>query len=73
MTNYKHKVHYYETDKMGIVHHSNYAVWYEQARTEFIRHFGLSYGDMEKAGILKRTGKGKLHILDQEAIRQLAG
>ena len=29
--------------------------------------------EMEKAGILKRTGKGKLHILDQEAIRQLAG
>lgn len=45
-------VRYAETDQMGIVHHSNYAVWYEQARTEFIRHFGLSYGDMEKAGIL---------------------
>jgi len=44
-------VRYAETDQMGIVHHSNYAVWYEQARTEFIRHFGLSYGEMEKRGI----------------------
>lgn len=44
-------VRYAETDQMGIVHHSNYAVWYEQARTEFIRHFGLSYKEMEKMGV----------------------
>lgn len=44
-------VRYAETDQMGIAHHSNYAVWYEQARTEFIRHFGLSYGEMEKLGV----------------------
>lgn len=44
-------VRYAETDQMGIVHHSNYAVWYEQARTEFIRCLGSSYGQIEKDGV----------------------
>ena len=41
-------VRYAETDQMGIAHHSNYAVWFEQARTEFIRSLGITYGEMEK-------------------------
>ena len=45
-------VRYAETDQMGIVHHSVYPIWYEAARTEFIRSFGLSYSDMEKAGVM---------------------
>ncbi len=43
---------YAETDQMGIVHHSIYAVWYELARTDFIKHIGMSYTDMEQMGIL---------------------
>jgi acyl-CoA thioester hydrolase len=35
---------------MGIVHHSVYAVWFEQARTEFFRMAGASYADMEAEG-----------------------
>lgn len=45
-------VRYAETDMMGIVHHSRYYPWFEQARTDFIKGAGLSYSDMEKDGIL---------------------
>lgn len=48
----KIQVRYAETDKMGIVHHSVYPVWYEVGRTEFLRKIGLSYSEMEKMGIL---------------------
>ena len=51
---YKHtariEVRYAETDQMGIVHHSVYAVWFEQARTEYFRTAGASYADMEAEG-----------------------
>ncbi len=43
---------YAETDQMGIIHHSVYPVWYEVARTEFIREAGLPYSEMEKAGVM---------------------
>ena len=45
-------VRYAETDQMGIVHHSNYAVWFEAARTDFFAALGYQYADMEDAGIL---------------------
>lgn len=47
----KWRVQYYETDKMNIVHHSNYIRYFETARTELIRSWGYSYDDIEKAGI----------------------
>ena len=50
--NSKLRVRYYETDKMGVVHHSNYIRYYECARTEMMIHLGLSYGEMEKNGIM---------------------
>ena len=45
------RVQYYETDKMGIVHHSNYVRYFETARTEYLRDSGLAYDEMEKASI----------------------
>ncbi len=45
-------VRYAETDKMGIVHHSNYPVWYEVGRSDFIKMFGTSYTEMEENGIM---------------------
>ena len=47
ITETKIVVRYAETDQMGIAHHANYAVWFEQARTEFIKSFGISYSEME--------------------------
>jgi acyl-CoA thioester hydrolase len=45
-------VRYAETDQMGIVHHSNYAVWFEAGRTDFIRKMGLPYSKIEESGAL---------------------
>lgn len=45
---YQRKVQYYETDKMGIVHHSNYIRWFEEARTEYMLENGINYDEVEK-------------------------
>jgi acyl-CoA thioester hydrolase len=45
-------VRYAETDKMGIVHHSNYLIWFEAGRTDFIKGSEISYSQMEERGIL---------------------
>ena len=52
MTSYKHKVQYYETDKMGIVHHSNYIRWMEEARVELLEKLDWSYDQLEKVGLV---------------------
>ena len=46
------KVSYYETDKMAIVHHSNYVRWLEEARIDFLEQMGFPYDEMEKNGIM---------------------
>lgn len=48
----KIKVRYVETDKMGIVHHSNYYAWFEVGRGDFIEDSGISYDNIEKQGIM---------------------
>ena len=48
---YVRRVCYYETDKMGIVHHSNYIRWLEEARIDYTRRHGVSYADIEAAGV----------------------
>ncbi len=49
---YHHKVQYYETDKMGIVHHSNYIRWMEEARVDFLRQIGWDFDKLEAMGLL---------------------
>lgn len=49
---YKHKVQYYETDKMGFVHHSNYIRWFEEARSDFFEKIGAPYSATEAMGII---------------------
>ena len=44
------RVRYGETDQMGVVHHANYVLYAEEARTELMRHHGSSYAQMEKDG-----------------------
>jgi len=41
------RVRYAETDQMGVVYHSNYLIWFEVGRVEFIRGLGLDYNRME--------------------------
>ena len=71
MDTYTHKVQYYETDKMGCVHHSNYIRWMEEARVELLDRLGIGFSMMETRGIispvvgiqcrLRRAGKRPGH------------
>lgn len=49
---YKHVVQYYETDKMGITHHSNYIRWMEEARIDFLAQIGWDFAKLEALGIV---------------------
>lgn len=49
---YERKVFYYETDKMGIVHHSNYIRIFEEARVSFINQIGIPFEDIESMGLM---------------------
>jgi acyl-CoA thioester hydrolase len=46
------RVRYVETDKMGIVHHSNYLIWFEVGRSDLCRARGFSYSQMEEDNAL---------------------
>lgn len=45
------RVNYSETDQMGVVYHARYLVWLDVARTEHLRRSGMSYRDLELAGL----------------------
>ena len=46
------RVHYQDTDQMGVAHHSNYVGWFEIGRTEMMRDAGFAYSEMERLGLL---------------------
>jgi acyl-CoA thioester hydrolase len=48
----KIRVRYAETDAMGIVYHSNYYIWFEVGRGDFMRRFDMSYKQMEESGVI---------------------
>ena len=48
---YKRRAQYHETDQMGIIHHSNYVKWMEEARVRFMDAMGFGYREMEEHGI----------------------
>ena len=43
---------YAETDQMGVIHHSVYPVWFEAARTEYIKMAGMTYTQLERSGVM---------------------
>ncbi len=49
---YERRAYYYETDRMGIVHHSNYIRWFEEARIYFLEKAGYPYAKMEAEGVM---------------------
>lgn len=49
---YERKAFYYETDSMGIVHHSNYIRWFEEVRVAYMTDRGYSYSRMESEGVM---------------------
>ena len=52
MNAYQHIVQYYETDKMGITHHSNYVRWMDEARIDFLSQLGWDYARLEELGVI---------------------
>lgn len=49
---FERKINYYETDKMGVVHHSNYIRFFEEARCNFLENAGLPYDMLEEKGLM---------------------
>ena len=59
----KIRVRYGETDKMGYVYYGNYAEYYEVARTEFIRKYGITYKELEDRGIMLPVNSLKIKYI----------
>ena len=68
-----HKVQYYETDGMRIVHHSNYMRWFEEARMDCLDKTGFGYAGLEERGImipvLSLTCEYKVPVLYGDTVR----
>ena len=70
MFTYTRKAQYHETDQMGIIHHSNYVRWMEEARIAFMESLGFGYDKVESLGILSPvagisvTYKSPVHFND---------
>ena len=56
------RVRYAETDRMGYLHHSRYAVYLEMGRTELLRLWGVSYRTLEDAGVFFVVAKMALRF-----------
>ncbi|HKK81974.1 MAG TPA: thioesterase family protein [Prolixibacteraceae bacterium] len=56
------RVRYSDTDQMGFMHHSNYARYYEDARTALFRKLKMPYSEVEKEGLLMPVFKMDAHF-----------
>ena len=54
------RVRYAETDRMGLLHHANYLVYFEQARTDLLRGIGVTYKEMEDQGFFLVVAKAEI-------------
>lgn len=51
MSIYKHEVRYYECDRMGVTHHSNYVRFMEEARVDYLDQLGYGFEKIEAEGV----------------------
>src|SRR5437660_9381415 len=56
------RVRYAETDRMGLLHHANFLVYFEQGRTELLRSLGVAYKDLEDQGYLLVITKAEVRF-----------
>ena len=74
---YRHKVQYYETDQMGIVHHSNYIRWFEEARTDLLEQMGIlrmvHFGDIVSIQTRMKEYNGIKLTLEYEVTDEKTG
>lgn len=61
------RVNYSETDQMGVVYHARYLVWLDIARTEHLRHTGVTYAELEQRGL--RLAVGELRVRYRQPAR----
>ncbi len=57
------RVRYAETDRMGVAYYANYLIWFEVARTDFLREHGLRYRDLEARGHLLPVGTVDMRLV----------
>ena len=76
MYKFERKINYYETDKMGVVHHSNYIRFFEEARCSLLKDCGLPYDVLESKGIMSPvlgiSCKYKNHVTFGDVIEIIA-
>ena len=69
---YKRKMNYYETDKMGVIHHSNYIRYLEECRCYWLEKMNIPMEKLEKEGItipvLEVNCKYKYHVTAGDVI-----
>ena len=75
MHTYKHEVKYYECDRMGVTHHSNYVRFMEEARVDYLDQLGLGFEKIEapEGRVQKVLIDGKIYILRGEKIFDATG
>lgn len=61
---FKTRVYYYDTDKMGVVYHSNYLKWMEIARTEYFRDMPITYNNIEEMGYILAIRKVDIEYIN---------
>ena len=61
---FKTRVYYYDTDKMGVVYHSNYLKWMEIARTEYFRDMPITYNNIEEMGYVLAIRKVDIEYIN---------
>ena len=70
---YQRSINYYETDKMSVVHHSNYARYLEECRVDMMRHYDMPLEMFEEAGyivpVLELHGEFKESIRFGETVK----
>lgn len=57
---HEHRVRYRECDPMGVVYHTHYLDWFEEARTEALRNMGLPYRELEESGVMMPVVEARL-------------
>ena len=64
---YTHQTQYYETDQMGIIHHSNYIRWMEEARVAYMEELGFPYENGGGSGIYKPGAERPVRVQSHDA------
>jgi acyl-CoA thioester hydrolase len=70
---YELRVRYQETDGQGVVHHGNYLTYFEKARIELLRHYGISYRDIEHSGLMLVVAEAHVEYFEPALFDDLLG